>query len=565
MSRLLLLALAILPASFGFAQDAEPSSQQQPANDKSFSGPSVRLITQTFKGALTPDQLKALGPRATPEQLRDAMTPEQKAAARSGLAAAEARATTSEELKELARGYLILDETAPSQGVGAVRIAAGLQAMEPENSEGFSLAASGYHQMGDYPAAVQSAQAALKLNPSDARAKAVLMMSKDRTKRGAGGVSGVTGTAAAPDGVTVAGADFTIPEKNDISPQAMAFVRQAIAARREGNMARTWSYMQAAMNADPTSTGVHKLYAFAKEDRAKHTDTLDYLSRSKEAMDAGRGSEAVAWAQKAADRSGDSTVRQILELAKQESAKLAQTPAKRDAPKGGVPLLPIAVVLGFGAVGYGVARSRTTWSGQESDAPEYEDPNSERIRRNRYHLKVAAVSVAIGFGIAYGGPFVWRAAFPVITAIWRGGGAPVQSTSTEAENIALRTSPQVNSAAQTLTRAAPQVAQELQAAATGGERVRTLLMPGGQLLGKDGSSSKIRILQGTTQDAEALFSKLAQGTPIVRHPGRGVLGKLAQLPSGDYIGLRYVSKSGPPTIDVNIPGIAIKEIKFLSP
>lgn len=431
MSRLLLLVLTILPASLGLAQDSEQSLQQQrPVNDKPVAEPAYRLIKQAFKGALTPDQLAALGPRATPEQLSDSMTPEQKTAARARLAEGEVNAKTPEDLKELARGYLILDENAPNQGEGAVRIAERLQAMEPENSDGFALAASGYHQMGDYPAAVQWAQDALKLNPNDERAKAVLMLSKGRIRRGASSAPGVTGTAAGPDGVTAAGADFTIPEKSDISPQAMSFVRQAIAARRQGDMARTWSNMQAAMNADPTSTGVHQLYAFAKEDRAKHAETMDYLRRSREAMDAGHGEEAVAWAQKAADRSGDSTVRQILELAKQQSTKLAQAPAEREVPNGGVPLLPIAAALGFGAMGYGVARSKTTWAEHESEASEYEDTNSERIQKNRYHLKVAAVSAAIGFGVFYGGPWLIGTAGPAVVKFARGSGGSLQRVAT---------------------------------------------------------------------------------------------------------------------------------------
>lgn len=436
MSRFLLLTLTILRASLGLAQDAEPPSQQQrPANDKPSSASTHRLIERAFKGALTPDQLRTLGPRATSEQLRDSMTPEQKTAARAQLAKAEANATSPEDLKELARGYLILDENTPNQGEGAVRIAASLQAMEPDNSDGFSLGASGYHQMGDYPAAVQWAQDALKLNPNDERAKAVLMLSKGRTKRGASPAPGATGTAVGPDGMTAAGADFTIPERNDISPQAMTFVQKAIAARREGDMARTWSNMQAAMNADPTSSGVHKLYTFAKEDRAKHTETMDYLRRSREAMDAGHGEEAVAWAQKAVDRSGDSTVRQILELAKQENAKLAQVPAKHEAPKNGMPLLPIAAALGFGAMGYGVARSKTTWAEQESEAPEYEDSNSSRIQKNRYHLKVAALSAAIGFGVVYGGPWLIGTAGPVAKFARDSGGSLQRVAASEAGAI----------------------------------------------------------------------------------------------------------------------------------
>ncbi|MFA6318098.1 MAG: hypothetical protein WC943_11835, partial [Elusimicrobiota bacterium] len=76
------------------------------------------------------------------------MTPEQRAGARSRLAEAEALAESAEALKEIARGYLLLDETQPEAGQNAVRVASRLQEMEPERSDGFTLAASGHFRMG---------------------------------------------------------------------------------------------------------------------------------------------------------------------------------------------------------------------------------------------------------------------------------------------------------------------------------------------------------------------------------------------------------------------------------
>jgi hypothetical protein len=37
---------------------------------------------------------------------------------------------------------------------------------------------------------------------------------------------------------------------------------------------------------------------------------------------------------------------------------------------------------------------------------------------------------------------------------------------------------------------------------------------------------------------------------------------LMKMPGGGTVGFREVSKSDPPTIDVNIQGVNIKEIKF---
>jgi len=63
-------------------------------------------------------------------------------------------------------------------------------------------------------------------------------------------------------------------------------------------------------------------------------------------------------------------------------------------------------------------------------------------------------------------------------------------------------------------------------------------------------------------DAQGLFGRLSQGGKVVDNPSYP--GTLVQLPRGT-VGIRPISGSGPPTIDVNIPGIGIKEIKFLVP
>lgn len=89
-----------------------------------------------------------------------------------------------------------------------------------------------------------------------------------------------------------------------------------------------------------------------------------------------------------------------------------------------------------------------------------------------------------------------------------------------------------------------------------------LLMPGGTPIGTAGSRPEIRELPGGISEAQELFDELTDGgtdaTP------RGYPGKLRSLPGGGSVGLRPASKSGPPTIDVNIQGINIDKIKFVS-
>jgi hypothetical protein len=90
--------------------------------------------------------------------------------------------------------------------------------------------------------------------------------------------------------------------------------------------------------------------------------------------------------------------------------------------------------------------------------------------------------------------------------------------------------------------------------------IEALLKPGGRLIGEEGSGPQIRIVKGSLSEAQKLFDQLsAGGTPI---QGTTYPGTLVRLPAGGTVGLRPVSTSGPPTIDVRVPGVGIREIKF---
>lgn len=91
--------------------------------------------------------------------------------------------------------------------------------------------------------------------------------------------------------------------------------------------------------------------------------------------------------------------------------------------------------------------------------------------------------------------------------------------------------------------------------------IEDLLRPGGRLIGSQGSSPKIRIIKGGLRDAEKLFEQLSGGGTRVN--GTSYPGPLVRLPNGGTVGLRPSSTSGPPTIDVTVQGIGIREIKFL--
>jgi RHS repeat-associated protein len=88
-----------------------------------------------------------------------------------------------------------------------------------------------------------------------------------------------------------------------------------------------------------------------------------------------------------------------------------------------------------------------------------------------------------------------------------------------------------------------------------------ILTPGGNPVGTPGTKPDIREVPGGDTAARNMFGELTQGATIHTpgtYPGTG-----ANLPGGGWVGLRLSSKSGPPTIDVKIPGIPIGKIKFL--
>jgi len=71
----------------------------------------------------------------------------------------------------------------------------------------------------------------------------------------------------------------------------------------------------------------------------------------------------------------------------------------------------------------------------------------------------------------------------------------------------------------------------------------------------------VRELTGGLTEAQKLFDQLAEGGTRVAAPTYP--GTMVRLPNGGMVGLRPVSTSGPPTIDLSVPGVNIREIKFL--
>ncbi|QYO67761.1 hypothetical protein [Leptolyngbya sp. 7M] len=88
-------------------------------------------------------------------------------------------------------------------------------------------------------------------------------------------------------------------------------------------------------------------------------------------------------------------------------------------------------------------------------------------------------------------------------------------------------------------------------------------MPGGNPIGLQGSQSSIREIQGGVDDALRLFDSLTQGGTVKNNPGYPGLQIIR--PDGGYVSIRTEATRSPntiATIDINIPGIPIRKIKF---
>lgn len=101
-----------------------------------------------------------------------------------------------------------------------------------------------------------------------------------------------------------------------------------------------------------------------------------------------------------------------------------ETPVPKDGKP--LPLWPLAVPVGIGLVGYGIYRNqRTTWGANE-ELNKPAELTTGQIAKNRKKLKVAAASVAIGFGLIYAAPPILEVAAPVVMAAFSRSGQSLQ-------------------------------------------------------------------------------------------------------------------------------------------
>jgi hypothetical protein len=97
-----------------------------------------------------------------------------------------------------------------------------------------------------------------------------------------------------------------------------------------------------------------------------------------------------------------------------------------------------------------------------------------------------------------------------------------------------------------------------------GETASDVMRPNGQWVGDPAENSGVHQLPGGKEGAEALFDRLTKGKGGQDITPEKYPGTLIKLLDGSYIGYRPKSKSGPPSIDVTLPGLNSHKWKFPS-
>ena len=89
---------------------------------------------------------------------------------------------------------------------------------------------------------------------------------------------------------------------------------------------------------------------------------------------------------------------------------------------------------------------------------------------------------------------------------------------------------------------------------------KDILNPDGKPIGKRGKRPEVRIEEGGDKAAQDLYKRLGKGGKP--HSPEGYPGEGTKLPNGDWVGYRPRSKSGSPTVDVDVKGVPYDKIHF---
>jgi tetratricopeptide (TPR) repeat protein len=395
----LILALLVLSAPHSRADEAVPLSQGQ--TQATHPGPAPQLMH--FERVLMRKQEARDKGELSPEKYQEFVS-----SFRLELDAVMGRIPPTPDNKGL--HAQILARLGPQEQSRAL---AGLEdalADDPESPPLLVAKGSILYEQRDFQAADTLALQAWEASErKDQRAWALHKMSEGR-------ISGAPSGEPAPQlrpASDFARLDWSIPERHDINDTALGLIKQATAARIKGEMAATERYVQAAMNADPTSKTLQEFYQDAKGNLSKHADTKAYLDQAVSAAKAGRRQEALVWMQKAYDRYPNDQAYEALQVARQraaeEATKLAAEPVKSPARSGSGPLLPILLITGTGLFAYGgyqIAKSKNTRTSDDGVNP---SPKVAPDQASRNYFKSAALAGTVLVALAtleFGGPLI---------------------------------------------------------------------------------------------------------------------------------------------------------------
>lgn len=353
-----------------------PPSTEEPESARS----TPSLLERVFKEGLKPEQLASLGKDISPETLVVLMTPVQKNVARLKLKEIEERNTDPAELSEIEHGYQLLGASAD-----IFRVTLRRQGFLPKDSDSQELtkAAATAYAEGRRDEALNLAAQALAKNPEDKAAYAILMLGKPKLGDKKINVNDpFGGTEAGESGRQIGGSAPSGAGERPPSAQAQASMRQAIQARRAGNLDETLKCALDAMRADPTSLVVQDVFRSVIEDRTKQMrrlhQTLNYLEQAVDAANAGSNERALALAD-AAMKSDPNPV--IATFAAELRTRAQQAPARApmQTPKSNQagsspPVVPVgagSLLLALGALLWrsgGRDRTKAWWKDVKTSA-----------------------------------------------------------------------------------------------------------------------------------------------------------------------------------------------------
>lgn len=365
-----------------------------------------------LRSVLPAGQAAALSGQSDLDALAKSLDPEQRAAAGAKLREAEGRTKDPRDLAAIHKGYLALKDAE-----GAGRVGDAVVARFPQASAGYVMRGQAAELRGDMSGAVEQAQEALRRDPRDKAAFALLKLSEGRAS-----TSGSAGASPPPNEL-----DFD-------SPSALSDPRVVEAGRRATDHVQAVKSLDEAMTRlrardpqealrllaraealDGTMPDIPMQMGLAHRALERHAVAIGHFARAEEMWRARGGERDMELAGMALSLKADS------------EARLAQPPqggSRPARPRDHFPLLPIAAG-GLGITALGVLRSRRTREDENGVNPSPE-VGEEQARANYINSAVYIGIPAVLILGALAGPAIVARAVPAGATLWRNASVTTQ-------------------------------------------------------------------------------------------------------------------------------------------